>query len=1576
MDDKSLLDRRRTLGESPRSNSFFSRVGTSRKTSNAGLDDARGPLGITTVYKPLGHVTADLIFVHGLAGGSRKTWTKDQDPALFWPQEWLPKDAAFRDVSIHMFGYDSNWNKASILNIHDFATSLLEWVTNCPDIPNEADRPLVLVCHSMGGLVAKKAYILSKRNKGYEKFSGHLRDIFFLATPHRGSNLAELLSRILQVSGARPFVNDLQPGSATIQAINDEFPEYSKDLNLWSFWETLPMTIGMQKKLVVPKESAILGYSNERKMFLNADHRDVCKFGSQDEANYRAVRNALAEAFSSFRTVTGLSRNSTNFEQQQWINDCLDISDSPEDDYLRADALRVPGTCEWINSRPAFQTWKNEGRPHLYWVTAKPGAGKSVLSGHVVKSLREADKVCGFFFFNHGDKVKSTMGVFFRYMAWQMASANTALLDSLCKICKRDPHLAQADYKTVWRKLFLECIFRHPPSQPQYWIVDGLDECKTDSELVPYLLQAANTGFIRIFLTSRTTYDSYGLPFTSSVVVHIDAVSQETTNSDIEQYLKANINNLPGRNRDLTAGLLLTKASGCFLWVRLALQELRRVSTRAGIQQILEETPSDMDQLYNRILGSIFSGAREKKMIMAILDWTACAARPLTTTELYHALRLDMDDEIDDDVTRFIENNCGQLVLVDPNDRVRMIHLTARDFLFSDKNTSVARLDKKIGHKRLALVILKYLYGPEMGGPKPRKLSATQIVTERSSFVAYACDSLCQHLPFVSSDDDEFAASLVRFLKSPNLLSWVEYIARESDLRRLVQTGTALRQYMQRRTKNTLLFGNSGKDIELVDAWATDMIRLVTKFGTKLRSSPSIVFNLIAPFCPMRSAMRIQHGSSTRSIRVSGLSEQIWDDCISTITLPASPTAVACGAGVFAVGMQNGDISIFDETTCQELKIVNHREPVKRLLFGDTENILVSAGLKHICIWNSATWELHWTFELHSQFISLALADEDQLLLVTYRSNEIVVWEIAKGLAREPISWLNEDEEEVSSHFRRPLTTAISGDRTLLAFTYRGQDTVVWDIENACVYDVYGKDEGSLGVTAEKRNGIASVLSMIFSRAPEAQLLVVSYNDGVLSLFNIAEGTVQAQAAANGHTLASSADGLTLACGNSAGTISIFEFDTLKLLYRIQAEDSNIKQLAFSADGHRLVDIQGNHCRIWDPPVLLRQELDEQNSDTVSISTSPVDIKLDDDVDVLLISAMAYADNGSIILCGKENGGVYLYDSQTGREREELLHQHKGTPVVFLHYDVQSSILICCDASSRITVHKLVRKRDAWTIGVQYLDHRAGAAVNQILANAGVSQLLISTVEYDILWRVTSARCEKTATLNWQDCDKPRHWGIHPSRSEQLILVTGTEAHLYEWDSLKRLTGDNGIRFRESDGSKLLIKGVRPCFDEKFLAMTCVDTSGSHPRSKLMFWDAEDIIPGNALMVPVEHFQPLADQVQYLVGIFNHRIVFLLADGWICSADSHSFHEEHYDRHFFIPADWLSTAGSLRIEVLRDGTILFVKRDELAVIKRGLEHFEHGQSRAWGKRPSVSRSAVSDPTDSISRMRTASLPSR
>ncbi|OAA81751.1 NACHT and WD domain protein [Akanthomyces lecanii RCEF 1005] len=69
-------------------------------------DDATrqlGPKGLSLLHRPP-EPLIDIIFVHGLRGGSVKTWQKGGDPHRFWPQLWLSVEPGFEHANIHSFG--------------------------------------------------------------------------------------------------------------------------------------------------------------------------------------------------------------------------------------------------------------------------------------------------------------------------------------------------------------------------------------------------------------------------------------------------------------------------------------------------------------------------------------------------------------------------------------------------------------------------------------------------------------------------------------------------------------------------------------------------------------------------------------------------------------------------------------------------------------------------------------------------------------------------------------------------------------------------------------------------------------------------------------------------------------------------------------------------------------------------------------------------------------------------------------------------------------------------------------------------------------------------------------------------------------------------------------------------------------------------------------------------------------------------------------------------------------------------------------------------------------------------------
>ncbi|KAK4208887.1 hypothetical protein QBC37DRAFT_295684, partial [Rhypophila decipiens] len=239
--------------------------------------------GLNTVFEPNdpSHTIVDLVFVHGLG-------------------RWLPDDSDFEGVRIHSFGYNADWRslKPSPLDVHAFGESLVEELVNHPRL-NSQDTSIVLVGHSMGGLVIKKACILSKTNPDFAPLGKRLRSFYFLGTPHRGSNLASTLKNILRALGTEQrYVTGLEKQSELIRALNDQFRIHYKGIEIHTFYETKPTrSLG----LVVDQESATLGYMEERPQLLNASHRELVKFEDQRDSNYRSLRNRLANTITKIR---------------------------------------------------------------------------------------------------------------------------------------------------------------------------------------------------------------------------------------------------------------------------------------------------------------------------------------------------------------------------------------------------------------------------------------------------------------------------------------------------------------------------------------------------------------------------------------------------------------------------------------------------------------------------------------------------------------------------------------------------------------------------------------------------------------------------------------------------------------------------------------------------------------------------------------------------------------------------------------------------------------------------------------------------------------------------------------------------------------------------------------------------------------------------------------------------------------------------------------------------------------------------------------------------------------------------
>lgn len=69
-----------------------------------------------------------MVFIHGLGGNSRTTWSKNRDLDYFWPLKFLPHEQDINTARISTFGYNSHFRPGSgksRMSVLDFAKDLL-----------------------------------------------------------------------------------------------------------------------------------------------------------------------------------------------------------------------------------------------------------------------------------------------------------------------------------------------------------------------------------------------------------------------------------------------------------------------------------------------------------------------------------------------------------------------------------------------------------------------------------------------------------------------------------------------------------------------------------------------------------------------------------------------------------------------------------------------------------------------------------------------------------------------------------------------------------------------------------------------------------------------------------------------------------------------------------------------------------------------------------------------------------------------------------------------------------------------------------------------------------------------------------------------------------------------------------------------------------------------------------------------------------------------------------------------------------------------------------------------------------
>ncbi|KAI1291312.1 hypothetical protein F5Y03DRAFT_42285 [Xylaria venustula] len=426
------------------------------------------------------------------------------------------------------------------------------------------------------------------------------------------------------------------------------------------------------------------------------------------------------------KQMQNLCINANDIQKQQAILDTLTFDSR----IVRHQAIPEahPGTFQWALSTEELEFEEREDQAKLlhwlqhgdaiFWVTGRPGSGKSTFMKHIADSpgTREALRqwsspsepvISSHYFWIFGTPMQKSKEGLLRTLLFEIFRQYPSLIKVVC------PERWESDFSSsAAAKPWSTAELRHVLDQvtsPEIGVktcffIDGLDEYNGDHlEVSEEILRLSRLRNIKWCISSRpwnVFHDAFGSDRSQHLCLH------NLTKRDIRRYVQDRLMPHPRWQRlvDQTSydsqliEYIAEKSHGVFLWVALVTDKLRNGLTNdddlSDLSSRLARFPSDLESFFDHILQTVEPFYHEK--MAGTLRLARAAEKPLSilfyefhdieyrdVEYFLHVKRYQADREkesIRDRVDRRLNAYCKGLLEVH-GDRVEFLHRTVADYL-------------------------------------------------------------------------------------------------------------------------------------------------------------------------------------------------------------------------------------------------------------------------------------------------------------------------------------------------------------------------------------------------------------------------------------------------------------------------------------------------------------------------------------------------------------------------------------------------------------------------------------------------------------------------------------------------------------------------------------------------------------------------------------------------------------------------------------------------------------------------------------------------------------------------------
>lgn len=376
---------------------------------------------------------------------------------------------------------------------------------------------------------------------------------------------------------------------------------------------------------------------------------------------------------------------------------------------------RAEGTGKWFLEHRDFRSWveDNTGEHDLLCIGA-PGAGKSILCSLVVDHLRsifrDRDIAVASYYYDYSEQQSQNPSHLARSLLRQLSSSGETVPSAVAEFYQRTRNDVKDqtwfhDLLTILRRVAATC-------SRCFIIVDALDEADIQSQRVGFFevldaIRNTSGGGVSILVTSRPHVLSISNRFYNPVMIDILADPR-----DLRQFLGHTIQENPDSECIMDEGLreqilitLCNNANGMFLLPALQIRTILDQITKADVKRTLLHLSTNLTQAFQSTIQRISNLSDTRRdLAFRTLMWISYARRPLTVSELQHAMALRLEDtDIDRDnfpsVRTLVDCCCGLVEVDHESSIIRLVHHSLEEYLrdhdhglFKDANLSITRI--------------------------------------------------------------------------------------------------------------------------------------------------------------------------------------------------------------------------------------------------------------------------------------------------------------------------------------------------------------------------------------------------------------------------------------------------------------------------------------------------------------------------------------------------------------------------------------------------------------------------------------------------------------------------------------------------------------------------------------------------------------------------------------------------------------------------------------------------------------------------------------------------------------------